>query len=514
VPAEVDFLGPLAESHPGKTAIIEGERRLTFAELDALANRYGHVLSDLKVGPGDKVIWVGQNGLEVVALTHACRKVGAVSVPMNYRLTSEEAAYVIDNSDAVAVLFDPGQTAQLEGTQDRCPQVRRWLAFRCGDQKLPDWAGSIDGLAAEAPSDAPAVLGDDPSAGSTMIYTSGTTGKPKGTVRRAPDPAVGAALVALIGWVPDDVYLTTGPLYHSGPLGFMGVVQRLGGTVVVQRHFDPRDWLDLVQRHRITTTFSAPTPIRRVLDLGQEVISTYDTSSLARVIANAAPWPFELKRRYVEALGPDSLWEVYGSTELGVDTVLAPEDQMRKPGSCGRPAPLVDLRLYDDEGNLVDEPHQPGELFVRSGGAFSTYYKDDEKYERGRRGEYLSVGDVAYRDEEGFYYICDRKSDMVISGGMNIYPAEIEAVLVAHPAVADAAVFGIPSEEWGESVHAVITERPGQKVSDEELTEFARGHLAGYKLPRSFSRMEEIPRTPSGKILKRELRAPYWQDRG
>ncbi|HZU73443.1 MAG TPA: AMP-binding protein, partial [Acidimicrobiales bacterium] len=279
MPAEVDFLGPFAESQPDKVALIEGERRLSFAELDAMANRYGNVLAELGVSSGQKVIWVGQNSSEVVALTHASRKVGAVSVPMNYRLTGEEAAYVIDNSDAVAVLFDPEQTAQLDGIQDRCPQVRRWLAFRLGDAKVPDWADSLDDLAAGAPESAPIPAGDDPSGGSTMIYTSGTTGKPKGTVRRAPDPAVGAALVALIGWIPEDVYLTTGPLYHSGPLGFMGVVQRLGGAVVVQRHFDPRQWLELVQEHRVTTTFSAPTPVRRVLDLGPEVIRGYDTSS-------------------------------------------------------------------------------------------------------------------------------------------------------------------------------------------------------------------------------------------
>ncbi|HET6793928.1 MAG TPA: AMP-binding protein, partial [Acidimicrobiales bacterium] len=327
----------------------------------------------------------------------------------------------------------------------------------------------------------------------------------------APDPAPGAALVEMIGWTGDDIYLTTGPLYHSGPLGFMGIVQRRGGRVVVQRHFDPQQWLELVQRHRVTTTFSAPTPVRRILDLPEEVRRRYDTTSLQRVIANAAPWPFELKRRYVEAFGEGSLWEVYGSTELGVDTVLAPEDQMRKPGSCGRPAPLIEVKLFDDDGNEVTEPHQPGELFVRSGSAFSTYYKDAEKYDRGRRGDYLSVGDVAYRDEEGFFYICDRKSDMIISGGMNIYPAEIEAVLVSHPAVADAAVFGIPSEEWGESVHAVIVLRPGREVDDAELSAFARQHLAGYKLPRGFDRVEEVPRSPSGKILKRELRAPYWE---
>jgi fatty-acyl-CoA synthase/long-chain acyl-CoA synthetase len=231
---------------------------------------------------------------------------------------------------------------------------------------------------------------------------------------------------------------------------------------------------------------------------------------LRHVIANAAPWPFELKRRYVAAFGNGSLFEIYGSTELGVDTILRPEDQLRKPASCGRPAPLVDIRLYDDAGVMVTEPHVAGELFVRSPLTFVAYHKDDDKYRDSLRDGFLSVGDVAYFDEDGFFYICDRKSDMIISGGMNIYPAEIEAVLVAHPAVTDAAVFGVPDEEWGEAVHAVITVGTGAQVDDDDLVAFARQHLAGYKIPRSISRVDDLPRSPSGKVLKRELRAPYW----
>jgi fatty-acyl-CoA synthase/long-chain acyl-CoA synthetase len=293
----------------------------------------------------------------------------------------------------------------------------------------------------------------------------------------------------------------------------MAFPQLAGGCVIVQRKFDPKHWLELVQQHKVTTTFSAPTPVRRILDLGLEVIKGYDTSSLARVIANAAPWPFELKRRYVEAFGDTSLWEVYGSTELGVDTVMPPEDQMRKPGSCGKPAPGVELALFDDDGNRITEPQTPGELYVRSAAAFDTYYKAEEKYESAKRGDWLTVGDVAYFDDEGYYYICDRKNDMIISGGMNIYPAEVEAVIVEHPAVADAAVFGIPSDEWGEAVHAVVQLHPGEDVDDDEIMQFCKERMASYRVPRSFSRIDDIPRTASGKTLKRELRAPYWEGR-
>jgi fatty-acyl-CoA synthase/long-chain acyl-CoA synthetase len=308
------------------------------------------------------------------------------------------------------------------------------------------------------------------------------------------------------------VYLTTGPLYHSGPGGFMSIAHALGNTVVLQRKFGAEDWLRLVQAHRVTTTFSAPTPIRLVCQLPDEVKARYDRSSMQRMIANAAPWSFALKEMYMRDFGDASLWEVYGSTELGVDTILRPEDQRRKPGSCGRAAPGVEVALFDEDGNRIEKPHVPGELFVRSRSAFRTYHKAQEKFERGRRGDWLSVGDVAYSDEEAFFYICDRKNDMIISGGMNIYPAEIEAALDQHPDVLDVAVIGIPSEEWGEAVHAVLVRRD-ETLSAEAMLAFAREHLAGYKLPRSVSFAEEIPRNASGKILKKVLREPFWAGR-
>jgi fatty-acyl-CoA synthase/long-chain acyl-CoA synthetase len=229
------------------------------------------------------------------------------------------------------------------------------------------------------------------------------------------------------------------------------------------------------------------------------------------MIANAAPWSYALKLAYLESFPEESLWEVYGSTELGVNTILEPKDQRRKPGSCGKPAPGVEVVLFDDDGKRVTEPNAPGELYVRSRTVFDTYYKAHEKYEEDMRGAYHTVGDMAYFDEEGFYYICDRKKDMIISGGMNIYPAEIEAALEKHPAVLDTAVFGIPSEDWGESVHALLVVRPGETLTEDDVKRFAREHLAGYKIPRSVSFTDEIPRTGSGKILKRVLREPFWR---
>lgn len=509
-----DLLTMYAAAHPDKPGVIEDGNVITYAEFEARSNQVAAALQELGVKAGTKLVWCAQNSTEVVVIVNAARKAGAVAVPLNYRLSTDEAAYVIDNSDATVVLFDVEQTSQLDGARDRCPKVTEWASFHCAESESPSWAKHLPSIADGKPTTEVEPLEGTEDAGGTMIYTSGTTGKPKGALRRGgANPETGGALVQLIGYQPDDVYLTTGPLYHSGPLGFMGVVQLMGGTIVVQRHFDAEEWLRLIQEHEVTTTFSAPTPLRRVVDLPEDVRSKYDYSSMKRFVANAAPWPFELKRKYVERLGEGSLWEVYGSTELGVNTVLKPEDQMRKPGSCGEAAPLVEVALFDEEGNRVEKPMEPGELFVRSAGAFDTYYKAEEKYEENKRGDWITVGDIAYFDEEGFFYICDRKNDMIISGGMNIYPAEIEAVLVAHPAIADAAVFGVPSDEWGESVHATVTLYEGASATDEDIQQFAREHLASYKIPRSIDRMDEIPRSASGKILKKELRAPFWADR-
>jgi fatty-acyl-CoA synthase/long-chain acyl-CoA synthetase len=509
-----DFLTAYAQVQPEKLAVVDDRpdgtvHSLTFYELEERANRLANVLASFGAEPGRKVVWCGQNSIGIVTLINAARKVGVTAVPLNYRLAPDEAAYVTDHSDAFLVYTDVEQAPMFASIRGELPSVEQILVF---DGPPLDGMQSADDLAAAASAEPPPEV--EP--GATMIYTSGTTGKPKGAFRRgAGDPSQVAALLQLIGCALDDVYITTGPLYHSGPGGFMGIAQVLGQSVVVQRKFDPEDWLRLVEKYGVSSTFSAPTPIRMVCSLPDDVKARYDTSSMKRMVANAAPWSFALKLMYVRDFPPESLFEVYGSTELGVNTVLEPADQLRKPGSCGKPAPGVEVRLFDDDGNEVTGigPDHPGELFVRSASVFADYYKQHDKYEADMRGEFHTVGDIAYRDDEGFYFICDRKKDMIISGGMNIYPAEIEAALEAHPDIYEAAVFGIPSEEWGETVHAVVVARPGSELTAEAVVAFAREHLANYKIPRSVSFLDELPKTGSGKILKRELRAPYWAGR-
>lgn len=513
-----DFLTTYAQMQPQKVAVIDDRpnataRVLTWCELNTQANKLANVLLTSGVAEaGTKVVWCGPNSIGIVVMVNAARKLGVTAVPLNYRLSDDEAAYVTDHSDATVVYVDAEYAGIFARIRQKLPKVKQVLVF--GGTALNEM-NSADDLMLSASGDEPSVpLDHQP--GGTLIYTSGTTGKPKGALRTSSGSAEqGAALLAHIGYSTDDIYITTGPLYHSGPGGFMATAQAIGQTVVLQRKFDPVDWLRLVDAYKASSTFSAPTPIRMICNLDPQVKSKYDRSSMRVMIANAAPWSFTLKKMYLDDFPAHSLFEVYGSTELGVNCVLRPEDQLRKPGSCGKPSPMVEIKLFDDDGNEVTGcgPENPGELFVKSPSVFADYYKQHDKYMADQKNGYQTVGDIAYRDDEGYFYICDRKKDMIISGGMNVYPAEIESVLENHPDIYEAAVFGIPSDEWGELVHAVVVKRPGSTLSEEDVNAYTRVHLASYKIPRSLSWSDELPKTGSGKILKRELRSPFWEGR-
>src|SRR5271165_7994 len=511
-----DILTVYAGTQPDKLAVIDDKGngdvvRWTYAQFEAESNKVANALLALGASAGGKVIWCGPNSPAVVAVMSATRKIGAVAVPLNYRLTVEEARYVIGHSDAEIAYVDAEYAYLFAGLVGELPKLRHVIVV---NGAAPDGVLG-DELIAGASDRPPPELSAEVAQGATMIYTSGTTGKPKGAVRYGIDQETMGALLNLIGYRPDDIYLTSGPLYHSGPSAFMGVSLLFGQTIVVQRKFDPEDWLRLVDTYKVTSTFSAPALIRMICALPGPVKDRYDRSSMRVMVANAAPWSYALKQQYVADFPAESLFEVYGSTELGVDTVLLPQDQMRKPGSCGRPAPGIEIMLVGADGQQVTGtgPDHSGEVFVRSKTVFSAYHKNDASYEANSRGDFHTVGDIAYWDDEGYLYICDRKTDMIISGGMNIYPAEIEAALEQHPEIYDVAVFGIPSEEWGEVVHATVVRSPGSSLTGEEITAFAREHLASYKVPRSVDFMDELPRTGSGKLLKRKLRAPYWAGR-
>jgi fatty-acyl-CoA synthase/long-chain acyl-CoA synthetase len=503
----MDLVARHAAAQPDKPAVIDGDRRLTWSQYHDHRNRLTHALATLGLAAGEHAILYAHNALEVLLASAAVRALGGIPVPMNHRLTTEEAAYIVDHSDATVLFAGDAFLPVVERVRDQAGHLRA-VVLLGGERRA--WARHIDDLLA---SGSPAPVDAPPGLGGSMIYTAGTTGKPKGALRRSTDPAAFLTRLAALRCVaPDDVHLVAGPLYHSAPGGFALYAHALGQTVVVMRRFDAEDALRTIERHRCTTTFMAPTLLKRIVDLPAEVRARYDVSSMRSIVMAAAPCPMRVKEQVLAFFGP-VLHEFYGSTELGINTVLAPAEMLRKPGSCGRAAPGVELAVLDDDGRPVP-PGRPGELHVRRGdGVFDGYYKNETATRETARGDWLSVGDVAWIDDEGFVYICDRKRDMIISGGVNIYPAEIEDVLHRHPAIEDAAVFGVPDAEWGERVHAAVQLRPGTRLSAADVVGFCREHLADYKTPREVSFHADFPRDTAGKLVKRLLREPYWAGR-
>ncbi|MGH2812569.1 MAG: AMP-binding protein, partial [Actinomycetota bacterium] len=492
-------------------ALIEGERTVTFGELFELRNRLANSLLDLGLKKGEHGVVYSLNSIEYMLSGSAVRALGALSVPMNHRLVAEEVSYILDDSDAVLVFVGDGFLPVVEQVRTQAAKVRHWILIGL---ETRDWALDLDDLIKKGgPDPATATAGLTEGLGGSMIYTAGTTGKPKGARRTNAD-----AQIAL-GWLQtfnladsSHVHLIAGPLYHSAPAAFAGFAQLAGSTCVLMRKFDPEKALALIEKHRCTSTFMAPTLLKRILDLPEEVRSGYDVSSMRVIVVAGAPCPMRVKEDALNYFGP-ALYEFYGSTELGINTILRPEDMLRKPGSSGKVPDGMEVAIFDDEGNRLP-PKEPGELYIRRyASVFDEYYKKPEATAETARGEWVSVGDVAYLDEEGFVFICDRKRDMIISGGVNIYPAEIEDVLHRHPLVLDAAVFGVPDEEWGERVHAAIQLRRGAAVGEEQIIGFCREHLAGYKVPREVSFHEDFPRDTAGKLVKRVLRDPYWAGR-
>ena len=347
----MDLLTQHARADGSRAAVIvdaSGGARpsaTTYAELEATANRLARALAALGARPGDRIAWCGPNSLEVITLLHAARKAQVTAVPVSYRFTASEMQYVIDNSDAVVVVVDAEQAPLVASVRDQLPKVRAVLVYG-GD--VPD--GCLDlPLATSIESDAEFTADDAPDtrSGATMIYTSGTTGKPKGAMRSAPDTATVFAMLDTLGMLGEPpIHLTTGPLYHSGPLSFAVLAHTLGGCVIVLRKFDPVSWLRLVKEHSVTDTFSAPTQLKRIVALAPGELARADLSSMRTLIANAAPVPYALKQELIQKLGDGFLYEVYGSTELGVVTVLPPADQLRKPGSCGKPYGAIQAVSY------------------------------------------------------------------------------------------------------------------------------------------------------------------------
>jgi acyl-CoA synthetase (AMP-forming)/AMP-acid ligase II len=506
----VDILAMHADMSPDKPAIIDEDgTAYTYAQLNARANRCANALLALGMRSGDRCLHIHHNRVEAFELGHALRKLHAVTTSINWRLRSEEIAYLIADSGATTMVASDEFAPVCDEARARLGQespVRNWVVF--GDRQ--GWMSYEQLLAKSSDAEPPTPA---EMTGPTMIYTAGTTGRPKGAYRSA-----GIDVGVVFSWIQnlslrtDDVHLLAGPGYHSGPSAFSALQQLLGATVVVLHRFDVERALHLIDRHHVTTTFMAPVLVRRILDLPQTVRRQYDVSSMRALIVGAAPFPADLKRRAVEFFGP-CVFEFYGASETGLVTLIGPDDLLRVPNSCGRALEGVELRILDDDGNDVPIG-EPGELWIRSAGIIDGYFNNPRATEQNRRGDFFTVGDVAWMDDEGFLYVCDRKTDMVISGGVNIYPAEIEAVIAEHPAVEDVAVIGVPDEEWGEALQALVKVRPGMSVTEPEIIDLVGSRLASFKRPRAVDFVEEFPRDPAGKLLKRLVRERYWAAAG
>ena len=504
------------------SGIISGERRRDHAEVADRAARIGGGLHKLGVKQGDSVCILMRNDIAFIETAYAAMRLGAYGVPVNWHFKPEEISYVLrDCGTSVLVghadMLHPLGEAIPSGVTvlsvPTPPEILRNYRIDPAHLATPGFAIEFESwLAEQSPYDGPAVPQPQ-----NMIYTSGTTGNPKGVRRNAPTPEQSAAqerMRAMIyGTRPGMRALLPGPLYHSAPNSFGIRSARLGGVLVIMPRFDPEEFLRLIEEQRIDIIFMVPTMFIRLMKLREEVRKKYDMSSLRHIIHAAAPCPPDVKRAMIDWWGP-VIYEFYGSTESGAVTFANSEDALRKPGTIGKISPGAELRFIGDDGRELPQG-EIGEIYSRiAANPDFTYHNKPEKRAEIDRDGFITSGDVGYIDADGYVFLCDRKRDMVISGGVNIYPAEIESVLHAVPGVHDCAVFGIPDEEFGEALMAVVEPQPGATLDMADIRKRLKASLADYKVPKHIEIQHNLPREDSGKIFKRRLRDPYWEQAG
>jgi long-chain acyl-CoA synthetase len=500
----------IAEDRPGQPAIVESPSGLTwtFGELAGRAHQLAHALRSRGVGVGDVVAYALPNDVDILVWQLATSEVGMRSLAMNPALTPEEMWAIAEpaGADVSAIHVDYAeQVDELAGT------APTGLRVAVGGS-LPGFVDQAELLAGH-----PTTPPDDRTAGSILSYSSGTTGKPKGIWReQVPmDPWAFADLMKSFGhafrYLPfDGVHLVTAGMHHGGCFGFYQGALNVGQALAIHAKFDAEALLAAVERHRVTTAYMVPTQFVRLLRLPEETRAKYDVSSLQVVVHAAAPCPVEVKQRMMDWWGP-VIWETYGGTE-GAATIAKPERWLEKPGTVGRAIKGVEVLILDDDGEPLPAG-EVGHVYLRAAGQSFEYRNDPELTASVHRGDAFTIGDIGYLDDDGFLFLCDRAKDMIISGGINIYPAEIEGVMSAHHAVGDVAVIGVPDNEWGEQVRALVELTEGVEPSEAlaaELMTYCRQHLAGFKCPRSIEFRAHLPRTEAGKLLKRNLRDEYW----
>lgn len=504
---------------PDKVAVVFEDKRLTYTELNERANKLAHGMLKQGFRRGDKVSLLMHNCAEFLEIYNGLARIGVVSVPINFRLVGKEINYIVDNSDSKGIIVGDDLVDQLD--LDLLPQVQKDKIFVVGDN-IPEGMQCYEDLIAGMPETEPEVeLSEEDIF--YFGYTSGTTGFPKGAMiktRNTLEVVYNAIIRNARGRNVDlsqRVFLAIMPVCHSNSIWASLITLWMGGTTVIfpSGRFDPEEVLATVEREKVTTTSLVPTMITRILELPDEVKNRYDISSLASIGSSSAPLHTKTKEEALKFFTNVRFSEGYGSTETGALTTLRHRDQMRKVRSIGKPNPGIEIKLIDEEGNEITETGQVGVLWAKTASAFVGYYKDPEQTEEAIDGEWVTAGDMAFMDEEGYYFLADRKHDMIISGGENIYPREIEEILVQHPAISDVAVIGVPHEQWGEEVKAVVQLKEEYQNQGEdlktEILDFCRERLAGYKRPRTVDIVEEFPRTATGKILKRIVKEEYWK---
>jgi fatty-acyl-CoA synthase len=498
-----------ARTQPHKIGVRDSRRALTYAQWDERASRLANALLGLGLVKGDRVALLAYNAIEWWEIYAALARAGLVAVPINFRLLGPEIAYIAQHAGARAAIVQDELRGVIDGVRGELPiDAERYVHFGAGATPA-GWHG-YEALIAAAPASAPPidVRPDDLFA---LMYTSGTTGRPKGAMRNHEGNALLALATALeFGLTRDDTGLLVMPLCHANSLYFGVTFATLGATIVVndRSHFDPEELLALLAREHVTFTSLVPTHYILMIGLPADVKARYDLSRVGKLLVSSAPARRDTKLGILELFPNGRLFELYGSTEAGWVTILRPDEQIDHLGSVGREwAASGAIKLLDSDGREVGDG-EVGELYSRTAYVFSGYWQNAEKTQECFHGPWCSVGDMARRDAQGFIHLVDRKSNMIISGGENIYPSEVEAVLAAHPAVQDVAVVGVPDAKWGEAVQAVVVPQAGQQPSERELLDWCRERMAGYKRPRSvlFIGEREMPRTATGKIQHRVLR--------
>ncbi len=479
----------------------------------ARVNQITHGLRQLGLRPGDGIATLLPNGTAPLEVYLAAQQAGWYFTPVNWHFTAAEVEYIVRDSEAKAFFADERFAAAAARAADAAGIAR---AARISYGRIPGFVPEA-GLRAGQPDTMPAGR----TSGASMHYTSGTTGRPKGVRRPLADlnpedaAELSSVLLQIFGMAPGQpgVHLVTSPNYHTAVTLFAGGCLHMGHTLVYMDKWEPEDTLAKVDRYRVTSTHMVPTQFKRMLMLPEPVRRRYDLSSMRWLIHAAAPCPVRIKQAMLDWWGP-CVYEYYAATEGG-GTIATPADWLARPGTVGRPWPVSEILVADDDGHQCP-PGVPGTVYMKMSLLEFVYKGDPGKTAANRLGEFFTVGDVGFLDGDGFLFLCDRKADMIISGGVNIYPAEIEAELMAHPKVADVAVFGVPDEDWGEQVKAVVQPAAGERSGPElagELMASLDGRLARMKWPKTVDFIAEMPRDPTGKLQKRRLRDPYWAGR-